>query len=120
MARKREEIKPTVIGRLIIERPEDKAWLLLLMRKFREAVEMAHHLLSEGVSEREVKRRITRYLSNAWYASSAIKRARLYLNQPYLKLKKPQLFSVGSKDEGGNRNVRLVSTDQTSISRWTS
>ena len=54
MIRKREEIKPTIIGRLIIERPEDKGWLMLLMRKFREAIEMAHHLLSKGISETEV------------------------------------------------------------------
>ena len=115
MARKREEIKPTIIGRLIIERPEDRAWLLLLMRKFREAVEMAHHLLNNNIKEREAKRRITRYLSNAWYASSAIKRARLYLSQPYLKLKKPQLFSVGSKDEEGNRNIKLIGTNEVLI-----
>ena len=115
MARKREEIKPTIIGRLIIEKPEDKAWVMLLMRKFREAIEMAHHLLSKGINEAEAKRRITRYLSNAWYASSAIKRARLYLNQPYLKLKRPQLFSVGSKDERGNRNTKLISTNQVLI-----
>jgi len=31
MARKRETIKTTVIGKLIIGRPEDRAWLLLLM-----------------------------------------------------------------------------------------
>lgn len=115
MARKRETIKPTVIGKLVIRKPEDRAWLLLLMRKFREAIEMAHHLLSRGVNEGEVKRRITRYLSNAWYASSAIKKARLYLNQPYLKLKKSQLFSVGSKDERGNRNVKLISTSDVLI-----
>jgi len=115
MAGERKEVKPTVIGRLCIERPEDRAWLLLLMRKFREAIEMAHHLLSKGVSEREVKRRITRYLSNAWYANSAIRRARLYLSQPYLKLRKPQLFSVGSRDERGNRNIKFISTNQVLI-----
>ncbi len=115
MARKREKIKPTIIGRLTISRPEDRAWLLLLMRKFREAIEMAHHLLRKGLKESEVKRRITKYLSNAWYSTSAIKRAKLYLNQPYLKLRKPQLFSVGSRDEKGNRNIKLVSTSEVLI-----
>jgi len=115
MARKREKIKPTIIGRLTISRPEDRAWLLLLMRKFKEAIEMAHHLLRKGLKESEVKRRITKYLSNAWYSTSAIKRAKLYLNQPYLKLRKPQLFSVGSRDEKGNRNIKLVSTSEVLI-----
>ncbi len=115
MARKREEVKPTIIGRLVIDKIEDKAWLLLLMRKFREAIEMAHYLLKKGLEESEVKRRVTRYLSNAWYSASAIKRARPYLNQPYLKLRKPQLFSIGSRDEKGNRNIKLVSTSEVLI-----
>lgn len=52
--------------------------MLLLMRKFRDAVEITHSLLyKKGLSESEVKRRLTRYLSNAWYAYSVIKVARL-------------------------------------------
>ncbi|HDD63882.1 MAG TPA: hypothetical protein ENF53_01795 [Thermoprotei archaeon] len=115
MAGKGEEVKPTVIGKLVVDNLEDKAWLLLLMRKFREAVEMAHHLLKNGIGTSETKRRLTKYLSNAWYASSAMKRAKLYLNQPYLKLNKPQLFSVGSKDEKGNRNIKLLDTSEVLI-----
>lgn len=32
-----------------------------------------------------------------------------------MKLKKPQLFSVGAKAEKGNRNIRLASTDKVLI-----
>ena len=34
----------------------------------------------------------------------------MYKNQSYLKLRKPQLFSVGKGCERGNRNVRFLST----------
>jgi hypothetical protein len=83
------------------------------MRKFRDAVEMAHSLLyKRGLSESEVKRRLTRYLSNAWYAYSAIKVARLYREQKHIRLRKPQLYSVGSSDERRNRNIKLVETSR--------
>ena len=68
---------------------------------------MAHHLLKNDIDTNETKRRLTKFLLNAWYAYSAIRRAKLYLNQPYLKLRKPQLFSVGSRDEKGNRNIKI-------------
>jgi hypothetical protein len=38
--------------------------------------------------------------------------AKLYREQESIKLKKPLLYSVGSTDEGGNRNIKLVSTDK--------
>ena len=37
-----KKMKPTVKGRLIVSSPEDRAWLLLLMRNFKDAVEYAH------------------------------------------------------------------------------
>jgi len=115
--RKSKEIKPTIKGRLIIDDDIARAKLLHLMRMFRDAVEMAHYYLRQGIDPCEARRRLTRFLSNSWYANSAIKRARLYQEQPYLRLKKPQLFSVGSKykDEKGNRNIRLVSTSKVLI-----
>lgn len=79
------EVKPTITGKLVLNMPRDVAWLLLLMRKFREAVEMAHHLMRRGTNLNEVQRRLTRYLSNKWYAVSAIKRANLYRDQPYFE-----------------------------------
>jgi hypothetical protein len=86
------------------------------MRKFRDAVEIAHSLLyKKGLSEGEVKRRLTKYLSNAWYAYSAIKVAKLYREQKRIKLRKPQLYSVGSSDEKGNRNIKLVETNRVLI-----
>jgi len=115
--KKGKEIKPTIKGRLIIDDDIARAKLFHLMRMFRDAVEMAHYYLREGIDLCEARRRLTRFLSNSWYAYSAIKRARLYQVQPYLRLKKPQLFSVGSKYKGdrGNRNIRLVSTSKVLI-----
>jgi len=115
MARKREEIKPTIVGRLYLESPVDKAKLLHLMRKFRDAIEMAHYHMRQGRDINEIHRRLTRFLDNGHYAHSAYQRAKLYKNQPYLKLRKPQLFSVGRACEKGNRNIRLSSTERVKI-----
>ena len=115
MARKREEVKPTIVGRLYLESPVDKAKLLHLMRKFRDAIEMAHYHMRQGRDINEIHRRLTRFLDNGHYAHSAYQRARLYKNQPYLKLRKPQLFSVGRACEKGNRNIRLSSTERVKI-----
>jgi len=116
MARNTEEERVTVIGKLLILDEISASKLLLLMRKFRDAVEMAHSLLyKKGLSESEVKRRLTKYLSNAWYAYSAVKVARLYREQKYIRLRKPQLYSVGSSDEKGNRNIKLVETNRVLI-----
>jgi hypothetical protein len=116
MARNAEEERATVVGKLVIPDEISASKLLLLMRKFRDAVEMAHSLLyKKGLSESEVKRRLTKYLSNAWYAYSAIKVAKLYREQKHIKLRKPQLYSVGSSDEKGNRNIKLVETNRVLI-----
>ncbi len=115
MARNAEE-RVTVVGRLVIPDEVSASRLLLLMRKFRDAVEIAHSLLyKKGLSESEVKRRLTKYLSNAWYAYSAIKVAKLYREQKHIRLRKPQLYSVGSSDERGNRNIKLVETNRVLI-----
>ncbi|RLE69206.1 MAG: hypothetical protein DRJ43_04300 [Thermoprotei archaeon] len=109
MARKREEVKPTIVGRLYLESPVDKAKLLHLMRKFRDAIEMAHYHMRRGRDVNEIHRRLTRFLDNGHYAHSAYQRAKLYRDQPYLKLRKLQLFSVGRACE--NRNIRHISTE---------
>ncbi|ADI31453.1 transposase, IS605 OrfB family [Staphylothermus hellenicus DSM 12710] len=106
----------TIRGRLILNSIVDKAWLLLLMRNFRDAVEYAHNLLRKNVSENDiVKLLASRILSNAHYSYSALQRAKMYRQQPYLKLKKPQLFSIGKRNEKGNRNIRFLSTDRVQI-----
>jgi len=111
-----EEVRPTIKGRLIVDSPVDRAWLLLLMRNFRDAVEYAHSLMRKGCPDGWIVKLITsRILNNGLYSYSALMRARLYGNQPYLKLKKPQLFSVGRGAEKGNRNIRFVSTDTVKI-----
>ena len=114
MARESEE-RATVIGKLILDEIS-LAKLLTVMRMFRDAVELAHILLfKKKLSEDEVKRRLTRVLSNAWYSSSAIKVAKLYREQVRVKLRKPLLYSVGARCEKGNRNIRLLSTDRVLI-----
>jgi hypothetical protein len=116
MARNTEEERVTVVGKLLVLDEVSASKLLLLMRKFRDAVEITHSLLyKRGLSESEVKRRLTKYLSNAWYAYSAIKVARLYREQKYVRLRKPQLYSVGSSDEKGNRNIKLIETNRVLI-----
>lgn len=105
-------MRATIKGRLIFNSIEDKALLLYTMRSFKDAVEYAHSLMRKGIGGNEVVKLLTsRILHNKWYSMSALKRARLYRNQPYLKLRKPQLFSVGSSDENGNRNIKILSTN---------
>ena len=112
MARGREEERATVIGKLILDEVS-LTKLLIVMRMFRDTVELAHILLfKKKLSEDEVKRRLTRVLSNAWYASSAIKVAKLYRERAKIKLRKPLLYSIGAKCEEGNRNIRLISTSK--------
>lgn len=116
MARGSEEGYVTIVGKLIVSDGVSASKLLLLMRRFRDSVEMAHNMTSKRqLGESEVKRRITRYLSNAWYASSAIKMSKLYEEQDHLRLRKPFLYSLGSRDENGNRNIKFVSTDRVLI-----
>ena len=111
-----KEVKPTVKGRLIVNSPTDRGLLLYVMRNFKDAIEYAHSLMRNGYSDAQIVRLLTsRILNNAHYSHSALMRARLYKGQAYLKLKKPQLFSVGKGNEKGNRNIRLVSADTVKI-----
>ncbi len=115
MAKRTKEARATIIGKLVLDEVS-LAKLLLTMRKFRDCIELAHTLLfREELSETEVKRRLTGILSNAWYASSAIKVAKLYKERPRIKFRKPLLYSVGAKYEKGNRNIRLASTSEVLI-----
>ena len=111
-----KEMKPTIKGKLLFDSLEDRALLLYAMRNFKDAVEYAHSLMRKGVRDGEIVKLLTsRILNNKWYSVSALKRAKLYRDQPYLKLRRPQLFSVGSRDEGGNRNIKLDATDTVRI-----
>jgi hypothetical protein len=116
VARGSEEGYVTIVGKLIVSDDVLASKLLLFMRRFRDSVEMAHNMTARRrLSESEVKRRLTRYLSNAWYASSAIKMSKLYREQDHLRLRKPLLYSLGSRDENGNRNIKFISTDRVLI-----
>ena len=93
-----------------------RAKLLYAMRLFRDAVKLAHHLIRSELEWKEVERRLTKYLSNAHYGHSAYQKAKLWKNQPYLRLRKKFLFSVGKPHENGNRNIRLtVNHDSTLV-----
>ena len=116
MAGKGEEIRATIKGEIEFENAMDKALLLYTMRLFRDAVEFAHNLLKKGLTKNQIVKLITsRIINNKWYSMSAYARAKLYENKPYLKLRKPQLYSVGSSDEDGNRNIKFVDTNLVKI-----
>ena len=98
-------------GRLEFPDVVAKAKVLYTMRLFREAVERSFILLKKGLKDTEITKRITRYMSNAHYSYSALQRAKMYRNQSKLRLRKPQLYSIGKACEKGNRNIRFTSTD---------
>ena len=102
-------------GRLEFPDIAVKAKVFYTMRLFKEAVERSFVLLKRGLKEREIAKRITRYVSNAHYAYSALQRAKMYKNQSKLRLRKPQLYSIGKACENGNRNIRFISTDKVLI-----
>lgn len=111
-----EALRATIKGRIEFQSDVDKAKLLYLMRLFRDAVEFAHNLLRRKVNENKITKLIhSRILNNAHYSRSALQRAKLYRKQLYLKLRKPQLFSIGKSNEKGNRNIRFISTDKVKI-----
>ena len=112
---RREESKEyvTIKGKIIFPDKTSEAKVLFTMRLFRDVVKKAIVFLKSSLSEAEVKRRLTKFINNAWYSSSAIKKAKTYLKQKRAKLKKPLLFSLGCKGiEKGNRNIRLIDTDK--------
>ena len=98
-------------GKLCVDDAITRAKILYAMRLFRDAVKLAHHLIREGYEWNDISRRLTRYISNAHYGHSAHQRGKLWREQPYLKLKKKFLFSVGKSQEKGNRNMRFVEKD---------
>lgn len=102
----------TIRGRLELPDMVAKAKVFYAMRIFREAVERAFILIKKGVDDKEIARRITRYVSNAHYSYSALQRAKMYREQYRLRLKKPQLYSIGKACEKGNRNIHLTSSDE--------
>jgi len=85
------------------------------MRVFKESVERAYVLLKKGVEDKDIMRKITRFINNGHYALSALKRAKKYESQDRLKLRKPQLYSIGRACEKGNRNIRLIDTNRVLI-----
>lgn len=107
----------TIKGRLAFPDSVSKAKVLYTMRLFRDAVEKAFVMLKRELPADEIRRRLTRFLNNAHYAVSALTRAKMYEKQERLKLRKPQLYSIGSSTmfDKGNRNIRLVATDKVKI-----
>jgi len=116
MAGKREEVRATIKGKLAFDSDFDRALLFYTMRLFKDAVEMAHNLIRKQLKKNEIVKLLTsRILNNKWYSVSAYMRAKLYENQPHLKLRKPLLYSLGSSDENGNRNIKLIKTSLVKI-----
>ena len=111
MARKTRKEYVAVNGKLLIANNIAKSKLLYTMRLFRDAVKMAHYLMRKGLAWRDIEKRLTSFISNAHYGHSAYQRAKLWKDQPYLKLRKKFLFSVGKSAEKGNRNIRLIPSD---------
>jgi len=111
-----EKVRPTIKGKLVFDNLSDRAKILFLMRNFRDAIEFAHNLLRKNLDRNKIVKLVTsRILNNAHYSFSAFQRAKLYANQKYLKLHKPQLFSVGKGSEKGNRNIRFISENKVKI-----
>jgi len=104
----KKEARATIKGRLELEDLE-RAKLLYTMRLFKEAVEKAHHLIKEGISEGEIYKHLYYTIPNSHYCQAAYRKARLYEPQCHLSLKKPLLFShgKGAGREGGNRNIKI-------------
>ena len=111
MARKARKEYLAVNGKLLIMDNIARSKLLYTMRLFRDAVKMAHYLTRKGLAWKDIEKRLTSFISNAHYGHSAYQRAKLWENQPYLKLRKKFLFSVGKSAEKGNRNIRLIPSD---------
>lgn len=111
MAKKTRRECVAVNGKLLITDKVAEGKLLHIMRVFRDTVKMAHHLIKAGLDWNNAERRVTSYISNAHYAHSAYQKAKLWGERPYLKLKKKFLFSVGKTAEKGNRNIRLIPSD---------
>lgn len=110
------EEKVTIKGRLSFEDKYILAKLLYTMRLFRDAVKMSHRpLRKEGLEVNEVVKRVTKFINNAQYAYSAVKRALMYLGQEKVNLRKPQLYSISRGCEKGNRNIRLIAIDRVKI-----
>jgi len=111
MVRKARKEYVAINGKLLIADNIARSKLLYAMRLFRDAVKMAHYLTRKGLAWKDIEKRLTSFISNAHYGHSAYQKAKLWKNQPYLKLRKNFLFSVGKSAEKGNRNIRLVSSD---------
>ncbi len=59
------------------------------MRLFRDSVEIAYRLLmKEKLEQNEVVKRVTKFIGNAHYAYSAVRRAMMYLEQERLDFEK--------------------------------
>ncbi|RLE80786.1 MAG: hypothetical protein DRJ51_05170 [Thermoprotei archaeon] len=111
MVRKVRKEYVAVNGRLLIADNIAKSKLLYTMRLFRDTIKMAHYLMRKELAWEDIEKRLTSLISNAHYGHSAYQRAKLWKDRPYLKLRKKFLFSVGKSAEKGNRNIRLIPSD---------
>ena len=100
---------------------EDTAKLMWLMYKFRDCVRKALPLVRDGIEPSKGKTVLRDFINNTWYAYSACCMAKLILecleatDGSYANVRKPFLVSSGDKSRLGNRNIRLLSTNELKV-----
>lgn len=112
----------TITGRLIPLNSESYMELVLLAYRFRKALNKAVKMYAKGVGKNIIVKEVTKEL-NLGYADTIYKLAKLivkgarYNNSNPLKVRIRKLFiaSRGFTANKGNRNIRLLSSDELQV-----
>lgn len=95
-----------------IEPPHAVGYILLLMRRYRDAVEYASKLLRRGLDDYTVARILRKqFLFDIKYSESAVRDAKKFAGDEeleFIKLRTPTLFIAGDASYGGNRHVKFL------------
>ncbi len=106
----------TVIGKLVLETPEDFMRLVRLVWSFRRAVKLMVREVINSTPMRDATKKLYQILSDYIYLESAYKHAKLIVegckfnngNPRQIHVKKLFIISRGNIYDRGNRNVKLV------------
>jgi len=112
----------TITGRVIPLDNDNYMELVLLAYRFRKSLVKAVKMYAKGVNRDVIVKEITREL-NLGYADTIYKLAKLVVegakhnNSNPLKIRIKKLFiaSRGFSSNKGNRNIRLISTDELQV-----
>jgi len=112
----------TIVGRVIPTNRDSYMELVLLAYEFRKALIKAVKMYAEEVSREAIVKEITREL-NLGYADTIYKIAKLIVegarsnssNPMKIEIRKPFIASRGFSANKGNRNIRLLSTDELQV-----